>query len=1344
MTLAISSADYLSRKLALAVQPSQGVVTPTQLSISLVAPTNDTLELTDQAHAYLLLRDTVTEQANMVSLVQLTQTDLDNLASYLTDIQTRLLSMVDLAEDASERGVLQAEIDQLELDMSDYIGSRVSATPDVIGNALLEGSVQQRYFDTLNLGTALPDLDTSEIAVLEVDIGRVLMAAHPSDGCPICQMNAGTSDVGLVPLGSTSNNASNTGAVATTLSTEAYIEALRMSYQWDLSPNETLSYSYYDGSVPYVGYPAGGVNPAAAAYSIDALSSSLDAAYEDWDAASALNFQKVTEAEFQGTILDGSGTGTIELNSVNQLPSGSSDRTYAIWVKWDSSTSNGGVLIGHGTIDPATYYHRSAFLIVNRSWLDNEPVLLLDFQVGFVTSDAISELGDDNWHLVAATYSKNESGLGVRMYVDGEEVSASTGNNGFDKNYVNTINTASENLTFGYEYGTTNGRTDTNESDGFFSGSLDDAYVWDRALSAEEIASLFENPNSASQLNPISSEYLGDGYHDSATETTVGELRNAYTDSTQTPVGSAAYAFGPGTSSVNGDIWFDQTQTSNQNFTVGSYGYMTALHEIGHAIGLSHPFDGSSATGATLASALDYMRNTVMSYTSTDRNYQLYVTSGGSGISFGLNNPVYASTPMIYDVAAVEYMYGVSTTNAGDTSYTWSDAPVVIETLVDSGGNDTIDASNQTRSNIIDLTPGSFSSIGYWSRTDRLAYYQNLYGAAAASEIANFLSANDTGPFSDILYTGKDNIGIAFSATIENAIGGQADDTLSGNSEANSLVGGAGNDILYGGSGSRATTLGFTADPFPTGVTINIGGLSIVLNAGSSGNDVAEQVNAALAADTSFSNFTIERTDNTLLIVSPVGQAVPVFSTQTDMGGYNIDCTIDAPSGWVGGVWFGNNPYESALKLYGDRISGGSGDDTIDGGGGTNTAIFNGNYADYLISSSGGTTTVQATTGTDGTDTLTNVRYLEFADLTWHLTTGLAAESGGGGSGSNDSGAGSSGNATYVGRRSKQSPGRPSTGDTVLTAVSSNGVNILNFSPANRIMGSSGNDRLSGSERDDFLEAGAGNDVVMAGAGNDLIVGGSGEGEDLYVGGEGADTIRYSSAKAGITVNLQLGSARATSGGDAAGIGIDTLREIENIIGGHYDDLLIGDAADNLIAGNGGNDVVDGGAGKDTAVFQGARNSYTVKVADGGYVVTSASGEIARLANIEFLQFSDGVYRIATGSSSMAAAGQAHIGGISLRTQADASAAINTIDTALSYVNRQRSALGAVMNVLDARMKVLGTEKTNTYAARSRILDTDYANETAMMARQMIIAQAGQAMLAMANQSGREVLSLLR
>jgi Ca2+-binding RTX toxin-like protein len=580
---------------------------------------------------------------------------------------------------------------------------------------------------------------------------------------------------------------------------------------------------------------------------------------------------------------------------------------------------------------------------------------------------------------------------------------------------------------------------------------------------------------------------------------------------------------------------------------------------------------------------------------------------------------------------------------------------------------------------------------------------------------------------------------------IENIVGGQANDTLTGNSEANTLIGGAGDDILYGGSTSRATTLGFTADPFPNGITINIAGLlSVALTGGSTGNDVAEQVRVALAADVRFSNFQIERTDNTLLIVAPAGDAVPILFSQFDMGGVNIDCTINAPSGMVNGVWYGENPYESILKQYGDRISGGVGNDTIDGGTGDNTAIFSRNFSDYTISSSAGTTTVRAITGPDGTDTLTNIRYLEFADLTWDLTTSTAAQvSGGSSGGSSSSSSSSSGNSTYVGRRKTQGTAQPS--GPILVATGAKSSSILNTSPANQIVGSKGNDQLVGSESDDLIEAGAGDDVVTAGAGNDLIVGGNGEGDDLYIGGEGSDTVRYSSAKAGITVNLQLGSARSTLSGDAANIGVDTLREIENVIGGHHDDLLIGDAADNQIAGNGGNDIIEGGAGNDTAVFQGAKNSYTIKQADGGYLVTAANGDVVRLSNIEFLQFSDGVYRIALStSSSSTALGQPHVGGISLRTQADASAAINTIDTALTYINRQRSALGTIMNVLDARARVLAAEKTNTYAARSKILDTDYAFETAMMARQMIIAQAGRAMLAMANQSGQQVLSLLR
>jgi flagellin-like hook-associated protein FlgL len=268
----------------------------------------------------------------------------------------------------------------------------------------------------------------------------------------------------------------------------------------------------------------------------------------------------------------------------------------------------------------------------------------------------------------------------------------------------------------------------------------------------------------------------------------------------------------------------------------------------------------------------------------------------------------------------------------------------------------------------------------------------------------------------------------------------------------------------------------------------------------------------------------------------------------------------------------------------------------------------------------------------------------------------------------------------------------------------------------------------------------------MAGDGNDLIVGGNGEGDDVYIGGAGSDTIRYSSAKAGITVNLATGFAGTTGGGNAANIGTDHLSEIENLIGSHYSDYLTGDANSNEIAGNGGDDLIDGGAGEDTAVFSGARASYKVKVIEGGFLV-ERGGESVQVKNIEYLRFSDGTYRVGGGTSQSGAGPmeQSHgIAGINITTQAGASEAIKTVDIALSYVNQQRSALGAMMNVLEARGNVLTAEKTNTQAARMQIMDTNYAFETAALAKQMVLLNAGQAMLAMANQSGKDVLSLLR
>ena len=95
-------------------------------------------------------------------------------------------------------------------------------------------------------------------------------------------------------------------------------------------------------------------------------------------------------------------------------------------------------------------------------------------------------------------------------------------------------------------------------------------------------------------------------------------------------------------------------------------------------------------------------------------------------------------------------------------------------------------------------------------------------------------------------------------------------------------------------------------------------------------------------------------------------------------------------------------------------------------------------------------------------------------------------------------------------------------------------------------------------------------------------------------------------------------------------------------------------------------------------------------------------------------------------------------------TQGNAQAAIDTLDTAIENVNDQRSVFGSAVNRLTHAVDNLSNIKVNAEASRSRIEDTDYAKTTSELAKAQIIAQAGTAMLAQANQSSQSVLSLLR
>lgn len=97
-----------------------------------------------------------------------------------------------------------------------------------------------------------------------------------------------------------------------------------------------------------------------------------------------------------------------------------------------------------------------------------------------------------------------------------------------------------------------------------------------------------------------------------------------------------------------------------------------------------------------------------------------------------------------------------------------------------------------------------------------------------------------------------------------------------------------------------------------------------------------------------------------------------------------------------------------------------------------------------------------------------------------------------------------------------------------------------------------------------------------------------------------------------------------------------------------------------------------------------------------------------------------------------------------LTTAANANTALDAIDTKLDAINTDRAKYGAAMSRFDFAVSNLRTASENQAAARGRIMDADFASETANLSRTQILQQAGTAMVAQANQLPQSVLSLLR
>ncbi len=267
-------------------------------------------------------------------------------------------------------------------------------------------------------------------------------------------------------------------------------------------------------------------------------------------------------------------------------------------------------------------------------------------------------------------------------------------------------------------------------------------------------------------------------------------------------------------------------------------------------------------------------------------------------------------------------------------------------------------------------------------------------------------------------------------------------------------------------------------------------------------------------------------------MTDPSGSLAGYSGTIADSGGNNA--VFDGVENFNITAGSGNNLITTGGGN--DVVAGGNGQDNLNGGAGQDS-LYGGGGNDTLIGAAGNDTMY----GGDGSDTA-SYRNGATAGVTVNLSVSTQ----------NTGGAGV---------------------DT-----------LFNFE---NLTGTDFNDNLSGNSANNSIYGAAGNDTLIGAAGDDTLMGGAGN--DTLYGGAGSDTASYQTgATAGVTVNLALSTQ------NTGGAGVDTLFNIENLVGSAFNDTLTGNAGANRLSGlagndrlvgGAGNDSMDGGAGADSFVF---------------------------------------------------------------------------------------------------------------------------------------------------------------
>ena len=645
---------------------------------------------------------------------------------------------------------------------------------------------------------------------------------------------------------------------------------------------------------------------------------------------------------------------------------------------------------------------------------------------------------------------------------------------------------------------------------------------------------------------------------------------------------------------------------------------------------------------------------------------------------------------------------------AGDD---WMDGGAGGDTLRGGTGTDTV--SYAASGAAVDISLGSGLASGGDAEGDTIESIENLTGSRFADAFSGDDSANvldggtgddwlEGGAGADTLIGGEGrdtasylqaragvvaslenpaaNAGEAKGDTyqsIENLEGSEHDDTLTGDTQANLIWGGPGNDKLYGKSGNDTLFGGSGTDLLDGGdgvdtasyATSNDGVQANLATGQGRGGDAEGDTLAAtenligsrygdtLVGDAGVNTLDGGRGNDT--VAGGAGADLLKGGDGSDTADYTTSSAavrLDLASGTFEGGDAAGDRLESIENLTGsafadrlvgngaantlfgnagdDTLEGRAGDDVLDSGDGDDLLI-GGTGADELRGG-GGMDTASFAMSVDGVtvdllsgrsrggdaegDVLSGIEHLVGSDGNDVLSGTAAANTLQGGRG-DDMLEGGAGADTLDGGDGN---------DTASYARAASGVRASLLAPGTNTGEAAGDvyasiDNLTGSAWNDVLEATNSNNRLDGGAGDDLLVGGAGA--DMLVGGAGEDTADYSGSTDGVQVDL-AGSTGA--GGDAEG---DSLQGVENLLGTTAADWLRGNADDNrllggagidVLEGRAGADVLDGGDGIDTATYASAAAGVVASLVNAGQNSGDAAGDSYNsIENLQGSAFND-------------------------------------------------------------------------------------------------------------------------